>query len=195
MSCNNDAAESQCAGDPSGDGWFLDMAKASGWNFSFVTFHYYPRVHDVGYWMDKYLGQAKAASKKFGVPIFFNEVNCGEIYDGNTDGGGTCNTALQQALNEVVTKYADVFAEVVVYEMVDQPDMSGVERHFGVCYVLNNCKPTAATVAQFGAMSSGGTTPPDPPVIPPTVPPNYTGTVSGTLNGTFTGTVNLTPVK
>ena len=68
---------------------------------------------------------------------------------------GTCNTSLQQALNEVVTKYADVFAEVVVYEMLDQPDMANVERFFGVCYVVGNCKPTAATVAQFGAMSSG----------------------------------------
>jgi hypothetical protein len=196
MSCNNDAAESQCAGDPSGDGWFLDMAKASGWNFNYVSFHYYPRVHDSGYWMNKYLGQAKAASQKHGVPIFFNETNCGEIYDGNTDGGGTCVTALTQALNEVINKYADVFAEVVVYEMLDQPDMAGVERFFGVCYVVGNCKPTAATVAQFGAMSSGGT-PPDPGGGggTPTPPPNYTGTVSGTMNGTFTGTVNLTPVK
>jgi endoglucanase len=192
MSCNNDAAESQCAGDASGDGWFLDMAKASGWNFNYVSFHYYPRVHDTGYWMDKYLGQAKAAAKKHGVPVFFNEVNCGEIYDGNTDGGGACNTSLQQALNEVVTKYADVFAEVVVYEMLDQPDMANVERFFGVCYVVGNCKPTAATVAQFGAMSSGGTTPPDPPIPPtPTPAPPYTGTVTGTFNGTVT----LTPTK
>jgi hypothetical protein len=189
MSCNNDAAESQCAGDASGDGWFLDMAKQSGWNFNYVSFHYYPRVHDTGYWMDKYLGQAKAASKKHGVPVFFNEVNCGEIYDGNTDGGGACNTSLQQALNEVVTKYADVFQEVVVYEMLDQPDMANVERFFGVCYVLNNCKPTAATVAQFGEMSSGGTPPPTgggggetPP--PTTLPPG---------NYTINGTVTLTP--
>jgi hypothetical protein len=194
MSCNDEGA-SQCQGDPNGDVWFLDMAKASGWNFNYVSFHYYPRSHDSGHWMDKYLGQARTASKKFGVPVFFNEVNCGEIYDGDTTGGPTCVTALTQALNEVITKYADVFQEVVVYEMLDQPDMAGVERYFGVCYVVGNCKPTAATVAQFGAMSSGGTTPPEPPITPPTTPPNYTGTVSGTLNGTFTGTVNLTPVK
>ena len=29
--------------------------------------------------MDKYFGQMKHASQKFGVPIFFNETNCGEI--------------------------------------------------------------------------------------------------------------------
>jgi hypothetical protein len=192
MSCNDEGA-SQCQGDPNGDVWFLDMAKASGWNFNYVSFHYYPRVHDVGHWMNKYLGQARHAATKFGVPVFFNEVNCGEIYDGDTAGGPTCVTALTQALNEVVNKYSDVFAEVVVYEMLDQPDMSGVERFFGVCYVLNNCKPTAATVAQFGEMSSGGTA---PPVIPPeggggtpTPAPPYSGTVSGT----FTGTVTLTP--
>ena len=121
-------------------------------------------------------------------------MNCGEIYDGNTDGGGVCTTSLQQALNEVITKYADVFSEVVVYEMLDQPDMANVERFFGVCYVVGNCKPTAATVAQFGAMSSGGGTPPPtgggggetpPPVTPPTTPGNYT----------INGTVTLTPVK
>ena len=44
MSCNDEAGSgSQCEGDANGDVWFLDMAKASGWNFSYVTFHYYPR--------------------------------------------------------------------------------------------------------------------------------------------------------
>src|SRR4029077_4149375 len=100
-----------------------------------------------------------------------------------------------QNLNEVITKYADIVQEVNVYEMVDEPGMIGVERYFGVCVVLGNCKPTLATLASFGAMTAGGTTPPEPPVTPPTTPPNYTGTVTGTMNGTFTGTVNLTPIK
>jgi hypothetical protein len=194
MSCNNDAADSPCAGDPSGDGWFLDMAKASGWNFAYVTFHYYPRLHDPGYWMDKYFGQMRQAAQKHNVPIFYNETNCGEIYDGVTNGAGNCNTAWTQALNEVVAKYADIVQEVYAYEMLDQPDMAGVERYFGVCYTLANCKPTATTLAQFGAMSSGGTTPPIPPDPnpgPTPTPPNYTGTVTGT----FTGTITLTPVK
>jgi hypothetical protein len=195
MSCNNEAGSgSQCEGQADGDVWFLDMAKASGWNFNYVSFHYYPRVHDVGFWMDKYLGQARSAARKFGVPVFFNEVNCGEIYDGTTDGAGNCNIALKQALDEVVAKYADVFQEVTVYEMLDQPDMANVERYFGVCYVMGNCKPTAGTVAQFGAMSSGTT----PPITPPeggggTPTPPYTGTVNGTFTGTFTGT--MTPAR
>lgn len=191
MSCNDEAGSgSQCEGDPNGDIWFLDMAKASGWNFSYVTFHYYPRLHEPGFWMDKYLGQARKASVKFGVPIFLNETNCGEIYDGVTNGSGNCNSSLQQALNEVVTKYADVVQEVTVYEMLDQPDMAGVERYFGVCVVLGNCKPTATTVAQFAALTAGGSTPPpDPNPTPTPLPPNY----SGTLNGTFTGTITLTP--
>jgi hypothetical protein len=193
MACNDDAGSgSQCQGDPNGDIWFLDMAKASGWNFSYVTFHYYPRLFEVGYWMDKYFGQMKKAATKFGVPIFLNEFNCGEIYSGVTNGAGDCNASLQQALNEVVTKYSDIVAEVNVYEMLDQPDMTGVERYFGVCYTLTNCKPTSVTLAQFGAMTSGGSTTPPGGTTPP---PNYTGTVSGTINGTFTGTVNLTPVK
>ena len=188
MSCNNEAGSgSQCEGQADGDVWFLDMAKASGWNFNYVSFHYYPRIHDPGFWMDKYFGQMRAASKKFGVPIFLNEINCGEIYDGTTDGAGNCKTSLQQALNEVVTKYADVVQEVTVYEMLDQPDMAGVERFFGVCYVLGNCKPTAATVAQFGAMSGGSTPPPiEPPVTPPTTLPAGSYTINGP--------VTLTPV-
>jgi hypothetical protein len=193
MSCNNEAGSgSQCEGQADGDVWFLDMAKASGWNFNYVTFHYYPRIHDVGFWMDKYMGQMRAASKKFNVPIFFNETNCGEVYDGNTDGAGNCNTALKQALDEVVAKYADVVQEVTVYEMLDQPDMAGVERYFGVCSSMGHCKPTATTLAAFGAMTSGGTPiPPEPTPGPTPIPPNYTGTVTGT----FTGTVTLTPVK
>ena len=92
---------------------------------------------------------------------------------------------MQQALTEIVNKYADVVQEVTVYEMLDQPDMANVERFFGVCYVLGNCKPTAATVAQFGAMSGGTTPPVTPPVTPPTPSGNYT----------INGTVTLTPVK
>ncbi len=128
MSCNNEAGSgSHCEGDPNGAVWFLDMAKASGWNFSYVTFHYYPRAHDVGHWMDKYLGQMRHAATKFGVPIFFNETNCGEIYDGNTDGGGTCPTSLQQVLDEVTGKYADVVQEVAFgfrHRLID-PGTSG----------------------------------------------------------------------
>jgi hypothetical protein len=192
MSCNDTAGSgSQCEGDPNGDIWFLDMAKASGWNFSYVTFHYYPRQFEPGFWMDKYFGQMKKASQKFGVPIFFNETNCGEIYDGVTNGAGNCQTSLQQGLNEVVTKYADIVQEVTVYEMLDEADMAGVERYFGVCYAMGNCKPTATTLASFGAMTAGGTpVPPDPNPIPTPIPPGYTGT----MTGTFTGTITLTPV-
>ena len=169
------------------------MAKASGWNFNYVSFHYYPRVHDGGFWMDKYLGQARAASKKFGVPIFFNEINCGEIYDGKTDGSGQLqHVAEAGAQRGRRPSTATSLQEVTVYEMLDQPDMAGVERFFGVCYVLNNCKPTAATVAQFGAMSGGGTTPPvTPPVEPPVTPPGTLPPGSYTINGPVT----LTPVK
>ena len=174
MACNNDAGSgSQCEGDPNGDVWFLDMAKASGWNFGYVTFHYYPSIFEPGYWMDKYFTQMKKAATKFGVPIFVNEINCGEIYSGVTNGSGDCNTALTQGLNEIVNKYADIVQEVNVYEMLDQSDMGAVEQHFGVCYTLSNCKPTATTVAQFGAMTTGGTTPPIPPNPNPTpIPPS-----------------------
>ncbi len=40
--------------------WFLDQARASGFNFDYISFHYYPYFDDKGYWMDMYLGQMRA---------------------------------------------------------------------------------------------------------------------------------------
>src|SRR4029077_13195382 len=183
MSCNPNAGSgSQCEGDNNGDVWFLDMAHASGWRFNYISFHYYPRAHEPGYWMDLYFQQMRTAATKYRVPIVFNEPHCGEIYDGNTDGAGACQTSLDQNLNEIVTKYADIVAEVYAYELVDEKSIEGVEGHFGVLYSMGNAKPTAAVLAAYGATTIVAPAP-RPPL------PAYTGTV----DGTFTGTVTLTP--
>ena len=154
MACNPNGA-SQCEGDKNGDVWFLDMARASGWHFNFVSFHYCARQHEPGYWMDGYFAQMRTAAEKYQVPILYNETNCAEIFDGSTDGAGNCYTALDQILNEVVTKYSDIVAEVNVYEMLDQKSIAGVEGHFGLLYAMNQPKQTAALLASYAAMTSG----------------------------------------
>jgi hypothetical protein len=126
------------------------MAKASGFNFDYVSFHYYAYYSDKGYWMDKFMYQARAAAVKFNTKIFFNETNCADVYQGNTNGGfagdKACYDSIVQLLNEVKTKYADVIAEVNMYEMVDEPDNGGVEKHFGLMYDINNPKPNLEAV-------------------------------------------------
>lgn len=156
MACNSNDMSGRCAGDTNGDMWFLDMAKASGFNFDYISFHYYPSFHDKGYWMDLYLGQARAAATKYNTKIFLNETNCGEVYAGNTNGGYPgdkgCYDSVQNLLNEVKTKYADIIQEVNLYEMLDEKNLSGageVERHFGLMYDINNPKPTWNLLTEF----------------------------------------------
>lgn len=159
MACNNDASTSQCAGDPNGDVWFLDMAKASGFNFDYVTFHYYPYFRDKGYWTDKYLRQMRSAATKFNVPIFINETNCAEIYAGSVDGGVPggqgCYDSLKQFLENIRDNYSDIVKEVNVYEVLDEPrSASGVEQHFGLAYDMNRPKPTWNLLTSFGTAAA-----------------------------------------
>jgi hypothetical protein len=145
MACNDDDKTGRCGGDPKGDMWFLDMAKASGFNFDYISFHYYAWIGDQGYWFDKFLGQARGAAVKYNTKIFFNETNCGDIYRGNTDGGykgdGACYDSIVQLFKEVKTKYSDIIAEVNMYELIDDPESQGVEAHFGLMYNLDSPKP------------------------------------------------------
>jgi hypothetical protein len=152
MSCNDDdkSATARCADDKNGALWFLDMAKASGFNFDYISFHYYPFYSDKGYWMDKYMYQLRNAATKYKTKVFFNEMNCADVYKGNTDGGfpgdKACYDSIVQFLNELKTKYSDVVAEVNMYEMVDEPNNDGVEKHFGLMYNINSPKPNLEAV-------------------------------------------------
>ncbi|PPT72883.1 hypothetical protein XarbCFBP8152_20955, partial [Xanthomonas arboricola] len=51
------------------------------------SFHYYAFHQDAGYWAELYLGQLRTAAQTYHTPVFFNELNCAEIYTGNTSGG------------------------------------------------------------------------------------------------------------
>ncbi|WP_434775553.1 cellulase family glycosylhydrolase [Pseudomonas oryzihabitans] len=156
MACNSDdrTTTSRCPGDRNGAMWFLDQAKASGFNFDYISFHYYPYVDDKGYWMDMYLGQIRAMANKYKTKVFFNEMNCGNVYQGNTDGGRdgdrACYDSVKQMLTVLNTSYRDVVAEINVYELLDEPSLSVVhERHFGMMYDLKRPKPIFDMVTSF----------------------------------------------
>lgn len=84
--CNSDdrSANARCPGDRNGSLWFLAKAKAAGFNFDHISFHYYAFHQDAGYWSALYLGQLRTAAQTYKTPVFFNELNCAEIYTGNT---------------------------------------------------------------------------------------------------------------
>ncbi|MFS4460527.1 glycosyl hydrolase 53 family protein [Bdellovibrio sp. HCB2-146] len=147
--CNSDDLGGRCGGDRNGDMWFLDMAKASGFNFDVITFHYYPWYGNKGYWFDMYLGQMRAMATKYNVPIYLNETHCAEIYRGNQDGGYPgdkgCYDSMNEFFQEVTTKYSDIVQEINMYELFDEPyqahlDPVGAEAHFGLMYDINRPK-------------------------------------------------------
>lgn len=156
MACNSDdkSSTARCPGDRNGAMWFLDQAKASGFNFDYVSFHYYPYFDDKGYWMDMYLGQMRAMATKYNTKVFFNEMNCGNVYQGNTDGGRAgdqaCYDSVKQMLTVLNTSYRDVVAEINVYELLDEPNNPVVhEQHFGMMYDLKRPKPIFEMVTSF----------------------------------------------
>jgi endoglucanase len=155
MACNTDdkSATARCPGDVGGSMWFLDMAKASGFNFDYVSFHYYPFLSDKGYYYSMYLGQMRAMATKFKTKIFYNEMSCADIYYGNTDGGfagdKACYDSVKQILTELNTNYKDIVQEINMYEMLDEPINGGIERHFGLFYNLASPKALFDLVTSF----------------------------------------------
>ncbi|MBV6882600.1 hypothetical protein [Xanthomonas euvesicatoria] len=153
--CNSDdrSANARCPGDRNGSLWFLAKAKAAGFNFDHISFHYYAFYQDAGYWTDLYLGQLRTAARTYNTPVFFNELNCAEIYTGSTTGGAAgdrgCYDSLAQLLRNVRDNYADVVAEVNVYELLDQATIQGPEGHFGLMYDLARPKPPLDLLTRF----------------------------------------------
>jgi endoglucanase len=156
MACNSDdkSADARCPGDKNGAMWFIDMAKASGFNFDYISFHWYPYFGDKGYWMSLYMGQMRAVATKYKVKIMYNEVNCGDVYQGSTDGGRAgdkaCYDGVKQVFDLIRAEYTDIVAEINMYEMLDEPDHPVVhERHFGMMYNLTTPKPILDLVTEY----------------------------------------------
>jgi lysophospholipase L1-like esterase len=181
MACNNDYVGGRCDGQAGGSLYFIDAAKAAGFNFDYISFHYYPFYGDTGYWMDKYLGQMRMQATKYKTKVFYNEVNCAEIYQGNTTGGYAgdkgCYDSLKNILTVLNRDYKDIVAEINVYELLDEPAHPVThEKHFGLMYDLNTPKEFFKVVTSFSknaapAFVPGGSSPVViPPVTTPSVP-------------------------
>jgi lysophospholipase L1-like esterase len=173
MACNDDSP-GRCYGKKDGSMYFLDGAKAAGINFDYISFHFYPHydnfIDQNGYWINKYLGQMRGMATKYNTKIFYNEMNCGEIYDGSIDGQAGdkgCYDSINLMLQKLNTSYKDIVAEIHMYELIENPDHPvSYERHFGLMYNPTNPKNIFKLVASYAAGS--GTTPTTPP--PTTTP-------------------------
>ncbi|ALH46275.1 hypothetical protein POR1_70 [Pseudomonas phage POR1] len=149
-SCNTANANGTCYNDPLGDSWFLDQVRAAGLLFDIVTFHHYARKGEVGYWTNMYLGEMVGLSKKYGSKIRLNEMNAAEIYDGKNGTEQECADSLEQYFSILNSDaYRPYVEQITVYELVDEPNMTGVERFFGIRQDLNTPKPVWHTVVKY----------------------------------------------
>lgn len=158
MSCNylDTSKNARCANDKRGSMWFLEMAKASGFDFDYVSFHYYPYFGDKGFWMDMYLSQMRGFATQYNTKIIYNEINAAEIYQGSTDGGFKGDKKAYDSLDQILTilntDYKDIVKEINIYELLDEPTIPNVgepERHFGLMYDLKRPKPSFELVKSF----------------------------------------------
>ncbi len=140
---------------------FLDFMKSKGVKFEVISYHYYERL---GTDPNFYWGSFNLFYKlsQYGLPVQFNEVNCGEIYDPayqNVWAGNlveACNKSLNNALNYMTNqKYLNI-EEIDIYELVDHPERAGAEAKFGMQYNMKAWKMhmLTATLYSGGQMSA-----------------------------------------
>lgn len=186
-SCNPNYASSRCSGDVTGDTWFLDMARARGFLFDYVSFHHYSHFTDTQYWLDLYLGQLRGFAERYNTKIFLNETNAGEVYNGALGSEPIYAQSVRKFLTELNAKYSDVIAEINMYELIDEPHVTvEAEKHFGMFFNIDTPKPVWEVVKEFASQSRaieempGKPQPapeptPEPVVVAPLVGVNFAG--------------------
>ena len=153
-SCNPNHPSSRCSGDVTGDTWFLDMARARGFLFDYVSFHHYSHFTDSQYWLDLYLGQLRGFAERYNTKIFLNETNAGEVYNGALGSEPIYAQSVRKFLTELNAKYSDVIAEINMYELIDEPHVTvEVEKHFGMFFNIDTPKPVWEVVKEFASQS------------------------------------------
>ena len=153
-SCNSNHPSSRCYGDVTGDTWFLDMARARGFLFDYVSFHHYSHFTDSQYWLDLYLGQLRGFAERYNTKIFLNETNAGEVYNGALGSEPIYAQSVRKFLTELNAKYSDVIAEINMYELIDEPHLTvEVEKHFGMFFNIDTPKPVWEVVKEFASQS------------------------------------------
>ena len=184
-SCNPNHPSSRCSGDVTGDTWFLDMARARGFLFDYVSFHHYSHFTDSQYWLDLYLGQLRGFAERYNTKIFLNETNAGEVYNGALGSEPIYAQSVRKFLTELNAKYSDVIAEINMYELIDEPHLTvEVEKHFGMFFNIDTPKPVWEVVKEFASQSRAieempGKPQPAPEPTPIEEPPvSYIGTAA-----------------
>ncbi len=133
---------------------FLQQLQADGVNWDITGFHSYTQNGDVA---DSGDGTTLAADAALGKPIYVTEFNGWSSSDGSTGpsalpGNDQLITNSMNSIKSVAQQYDIIGANM--YELLNQPEISGSEGQFGV---LNaDGSPTVTSNAVTAYMNSGG---------------------------------------
>ncbi len=125
---------------------FIDRAIQKGLEFDYITFHYYVNSYDrKDGWIKTWLEPLRQYNKK----VFLNETNCAQVYNGDDGNSQACADALESLLAEIKLNYADLVTEINIYELYDEPHLSGPEGHFGLMFDPARPKRTLDVVKKY----------------------------------------------
>lgn len=136
----------------------LTYLEQQGVQFDVTGYHIYPHVHHPYLSNDEPWygpGGLYGQLAKFNRPVHLNEINCGEIFDSNYDNlpGSSatenCLKAIDKHMTDLKNQKVINLEFVHVYELMDQPQRSGAERHAGIMYDAANPKAHLFLVSAF----------------------------------------------
>jgi hypothetical protein len=140
---------------------FLTYMRQQGVQWDVTGYHIYPRQEHASLLNDTWFGTGGPLAQlaSFGKPVHINEINCGEIYDGNYENqAGMADT--EKCLKGVARHLKDLRSQKIaniesihMYELLDEPAKAAPENHFGLMYNLTQPKVHLYLVTAF----AGGT--------------------------------------
>jgi hypothetical protein len=146
-------------------GWchygFLQMLWADGVRWNITAFHWYSNEGNVEHAGCQNGANAAAIHAAFGLPVWITEFGSKAAATSNDpQAEAAWNTAFIAQIQAVAGTYG--IGGVFVYELLDEPNLSGMESHFGI--FDGNGNPKVASTAIASALNAHA--PPAP--LPPT---------------------------
>lgn len=128
---------------------YLTFMQESGVLFDVIGFHAYQEFKNASLLDDPWWGEGGAYAQlaKFGKPVRYNEVNCGEIYwptyenEAGRPVTELCLKSLHKHLADAIRQTSVKLESVHVYELLDEPEKGRPEGLFGLLYDLRRPKP------------------------------------------------------
>ena len=168
---------------------YVDFMLSKGVKVDVLGYHYYEHagVDPNNYWggvQPNFNLFVKLGS--YGLPVHVNELNCAEIYDASfVDSTGsttmnTCNSNLSTMLKTFTQQTSANIEEVLVYELLNEPQYTGAEAHFGMMYNMSSAKPMMSTLSSYGASLNVAQTSAPPSTVVTSPSPSPTPTPSPT---------------